>query len=368
MAHDNNIYTSIDLALGEAIDSYGSEWSNIVGNAKLNPSLLPGWMACVASAFGLFDKFRVYILKRGEKIEGVVPFYIRRSKLSGVPVIRVELGGNLVSYHQELITDSKHCLLLERFVDYLGEKYHWDIISAENICIGSLTGKTIVNVCSERDVGLSSYPGESSPYLVFDKDWKSILASKQKKFRYKVNKREKILRDSDSLTIGWYTSPSDDIQRLVEEIFYVERDSWKADKGMAITGRQTEEAYYRLLVPYLANKGILFASVLRKDGEAIAYNLCYKFNNCVGQLKTSYHNNYTAISPGAILIEDALRKCIQEGISEFDFLGDIMPHKMAWTKSLRTHELITIYNKSTKGRLLHTFSRTKKSIKKRLGL
>lgn len=360
------MHTSIDLPLDKAMDIHGDEWSDIVKNCGLNPSLLPGWLACMATAFGIFDKIQVFILKNGPVIEGIIPYFISHTKLSGIPIRKVELAGNIVSYHQELITTENHPVLLIKFIEHLDKNHKWDTIAIANMHSGGQTRKAIAETCSINKIPHTTYPGESSPYLRLDKDWKLLLASKQKKFRYKVNKREKVLLEDESLKVNWYTDSSN-CSQLIEDIFRIEEASWKVDEDMAITERPTETEYYKLLIPYLANKGILYASVLTKDGKAIAYNLCYLFNSIIGQIKTSYDNQYQHISPGAIIIEDALRNAIQGGKLEFDFLGDVMPHKMAWTKNIRPHETLTLYNRNMKGKLLSSMVKTRRLIKKKLG-
>ena len=91
---------------------------------------------------------------------------------------------------------------------------------------------------------------------------------------------------------------------------------------------------------------MLSANVLFLSGKPVAYNLCYLWNNTLGQIKTSYDSEYQEYSPGAVVVEEALRTYIKKNYAEFDFLGNVMPHKLSWTKKVREHESMFVFGNS----------------------
>ena len=132
---------------------------------------------------------------------------------------------------------------------------------------------------------------------------------------------------------------------------------------MDITSDNTEKEYYKNLLPYLAKINALSASVLYYQDSPIAYNLCYIWQNKVGQIKTSYDAKYHSDSPGAILMEFGLKEYIDKQLEEFDFLGDAMPHKLSWSKEVRKHVSFYTYSKNKKAKLLFKLKSLKSYLK-----
>lgn len=350
-----------EKSLEDAFNSINSIWSKIVIDKGLNPSLLPGWLKCVCDAFEISDSVKVFIAYKENDIIGIIPYYIVRKNIMGVSKRSVELATNIVTYHQELIALQSPMELIQKFIEHLEMNTGWDIFVIKDLWTEGDTYKILTGPTSTfKSI---TYPSESSPYLVLTETWKDLVASKQKKFRYKVNRREKNLSDNDDLESAWFNA-GDNCDELIECILHIEQKSWKAHENMDITSRPIETMYYKNLVPYLSNNKLLLANVLKYKGSAIAYNLCYQMNGKVGQIKTSFDKNFHELSPGAMIIEEALRHYYSQGFVEFDFLGDIMPHKMAWTKNTRSHETVTLYNHRSKGFLLYLFARLRKFIKK----
>ncbi len=350
-----------EMSLADAFNSINPIWSKIIVDKGLNPSLLPGWLKCVCDAFELSDKVKVFIAYKENNIIGIIPYYIVQKNIMGLSKRCIELATNIVTYHQELIALQSPMELMENFLEHLEMNTGWDIFVIKDLWMEGNTYKTLTSPTTTFK--LTTYPSESSPYLALTETWKDLVSSKQKKFRYKVNRREKELSDNDDLESTWFKS-GDSCDELIECILHIEQKSWKVNENMDITSRPIETTYYKNLIPYLSSNKLLLANVLKFKGTAIAYNLCYQMNGIVGQIKTSFDNTFHELSPGAMIIEEALRHYYSQGFVEFDFLGDIMPHKMAWTKNTRPHETITLYNRRSKGLFFYLLVRSRKFIKK----
>lgn len=350
-------YVTEELPLIDAIHNISHAWSAIITEKNINPSLLPGWLKSVCDAFQVSTNTKVLVIYENRNIVGVIPYYIVKKRISGISTKAIELATNLVAYHQELITLLPIEETIAIFISHLNKTTGWDILTIKDVATEGATYKGLTG-----NIHSTTYTSESSPYLTLTGSWEALVSSKQKKFRYKVNKREKELLNNSTLENIWFTG-GDNCDELINSILLIEKNSWKIQDGMDITSRPVETAYYRQLIPYLSQNRILLANLLKLDGVAIAYNLCYQMNGRVGQIKTSFDNSYQELSPGAMIIEEMLRYCYRHGFLEFDFLGDVMPHKMAWTKEIRPHETVTLYNFHSKGYLIYFFAQLRKMAK-----
>lgn len=348
-----------DISFENAIETHASAWTNIVKTNNINPSLLPGWMHCVTEAFNLTNQYRVFILQENSELIGIIPYFVKKETINGIAVNTLQFGGNLVSYHQELIANKhQQQLLLEHFFAYITKHLQWDLTIINNIWDDGLTHKALTSLNSHT---LNLSPGESSPYLSLNGDWNTLIASKRRKFRYKVNKREQELVRNPDIESIWYSGS--DSEKLTETILEIEKNSWKVRENMDISSKPVETHYYQQLLPYMVDRELLLANVLKINGTPAAYNLCYQHNGMIGQIKTSFNEEYKDFSPGAMIIEEAIRKYFAMGLKEFDFLGDIMPHKQTWTKKYRRHNTITIFNNTPKAFLINKLLLIKKTLK-----
>jgi peptidoglycan/xylan/chitin deacetylase (PgdA/CDA1 family) len=74
---------------------------------------------------------------------------------------------------------------------------------------------------------------------------------------------------------------------------------------------------------------------------ALQYGLVYR--NCFNLLQEAYDPDFATLRPGAALRAWLMRHWIENGLSEYDFLGGAAPHKLAWgaTEILSTRLLIS---------------------------
>ena len=337
----------IDLSWEEALSGHGAAWRGLVETADLNPSLLPDWMACGLASLDRPAALRAFVgLDSRGALEGVLPYYRHEIRMNGLRVRAVELGGNPVSYHQEIPSVRDPGELLEHF---LAQPDDWDMLCMINLGVGGPTWLAARKAAGTHGLPLIALPGESSPFMTLEGGWEDYLGTKSKKHRYRLRKQEKLLFGSPGLRMEWFESHC---EGLLDAMLRIESGSWKASAGMDIPGRPHELRYHRRLLPMLVERRLLLANVLYSGGEPAAYGLCYRWNGRIGQLKTSFQEKFAEWSPGALVLMATLRRAFDEGCREFDFLGDEMPHKTIWDTRTRAHETLMIFGPSKKGRLL----------------
>ena len=80
------------------------------------------------------------------------------------------------------------------------------------------------------------------------------------------------------------------------------------------------------------------------------------------QLKTSYDEEFSERSPGAIVVDRSVRQAFEAGYKEFDFLGDMDRHKLAWTAKSRTHVDYFLFGKHPFVRFMSSMKRLKRAM------
>ena len=335
-----------ELSWHEVDSAVRQEWLQLMVMCGANATLRPDWMEVSARAWGRLGHLRVAVVREGGSLRAVIPFLRGRRKVLRIPVRTLELGSNLVAYHPEIIAADRHEEYLGRVLDEV--RGGWTVFVAENLVEGGVTEKAVGAMARRKGSFVATYKGDLSPYLPLPREWDALVASKPKKFRYRIRKAQSDLAERPELAMRWYEGGSDS-RELLDHVLQVERHSWKRDAGMDIERRDQERLYHELVLRLLSEENMLFSNVLERHGEPIAFSLCYAWNGVVGQMKTSFDDRFAEMSPGFMVMVESIHRALSLGFREYDFLGDIMQHKMRWADEARLHTSRFVFSRRPLG-------------------
>ena len=337
------------VSLANASNEILTSWTQLVEAKNFNATLLPEWTKIIANAYDVIDSTDVLLVGK-RKLEFVAPIIQYPTYSLKIPINTLGMVANLVSYHHQIVSSIPTVSTIEALVTEATRR-NIDCIHLEDIVDDSDLGMYLKTHTSNSLFYNISEPGDTSPFLPIESTWDELLKGKSKKFRYKLRKRTEVL-DASNIKMKWFTDP-ECCTELLKAMQIIEENSWKKCQGHSIFDSNIETRYHKLLLPFLAQQKAMFANVLYRDDSPIAYNFCCNNKGWVGQLKTSFDMRHADISPGSIVIDQAIKHAICIGAYEFDFLGDTDPHKLAWSKSVRKHTNYRLYlNSSLKGRYI----------------
>lgn len=352
---------SIDLmSWQDAQSSLSDEWRSLVDRNGLNPTLDPAWMDASIQSHGRAGDASVVVARRNSGLVGVLPILYSAANVRGIPIRIVELASNLVSYHPEIPAEEAHAQMLTVALEdaYGGD---WDVFRANAVPAGCPTSVLLQEYFQRRSGSLFVEGGETSPYLPIETTWGQFLKTRDTRFR---SNRSRVVRRVDeygSTETRWFEGCVDSAE-LLQDILQIERHSWKAAKGIAISDRDFEMAYHIRLLEMLGSKSAVFANVLYISNQPIAYVLCCNWRKWIGQLKTSFDSRYKHV--GAYVIDASIQRAFEVGATEYDFLGEATPHKLQWTNHTRIHHNYACYSSTARGMLIATGKRVAATIRK----
>jgi CelD/BcsL family acetyltransferase involved in cellulose biosynthesis len=340
----------------ESCSSIGTElrasFAALTNRLELNPSLTLEWCELSSRTVGTSVTSVAYFNDSGRDnaISGFMPYFFSRARMAGIPMTILQPASNLVSYHAELVTIGDRLEFLSAFLTSVPR---WDVFHFANVDVSGETSRAIQSVAHKLNAPLQIVPGDASPYISINGTWDAFLKTRNKKFRYKIRHRREMLGSDAKLRLVWYDCDAD-VKALLNDVLRVEAQSWKARAGLDIASDDRERAYHESLLPFLAANRMLFACVLYSSQQPIAYSLCcyQRDTGWVGQLKTSFDENFKHLSPGAIVIDSSIEKAFEISAREFDFLGDQGEHKLYWTSSARAHADYFLFAPRLKSRIV----------------
>jgi CelD/BcsL family acetyltransferase involved in cellulose biosynthesis len=80
------------------------------------------------------------------------------------------------------------------------------------------------------------------------------------------------------------------------------------------------EGFFLSLAEAFCGRGWLDLYVLSLNGNAIAYLLCFHYNQTLYLYNAAYDSRYAQVSPGIVAIAMCIEDAIRRGITRFDFL------------------------------------------------
>ena len=338
------VYDRWSAAPPEVIDL----WASLVTSGGFNPSLHPSWLGATLGAWGQLESTQIAVVREAEDTVAVIPFFVRRQSLLGMPLQCLELASNIFAYHSEIVGRGDIRRALQAFLAHRGLP-RWDAFRADNIVADGPTARAIRALQGEVLKGLSVRPREQSPYALVDRDWTGYLATRNKKVRANVLRSARLMKEAGETAMTWYERGAD-VRKLQSEMIEIEARSWKSDAGHAIVAGTPQSEYYERVLPWMAESGTLMANVLFIHDRPAAYTLCANWQGWVGQLKTSFVQELR--DAGSRVIHASLERAFSNGTSrEYDFLGDTAPHKTRWADSIRPHEELWAFPQHLRGRL-----------------
>lgn len=327
-----------------------SDWLAALREQRQDLPLAPQWAWTSAAAGGLQESLHAVAIADGDGNLGFGAFLQYTERQLGIPLLTRELPGcRLVCYHSALVARRAPDALIDALVAHGGRSC--DLLYLPEVERGGPTDLAVRELAARRNWSVITRPGLRAPYLPLAADWDAFLAQRSSNFRYTLRRKQKALGELGKVTEEWFTDEAS-VPVLLGHVRAIEEASWKVNASMAISRSTKETTYYQLLLPWLARQGALHGNVVFVDGRPAAYSLCYVWLGRMAQMKTSFSEAYARASPGLVATAATIRKAHELGLAEFDFLGDMMPHKAVWTSLTRDHDHLFVYTGRIRGRVV----------------
>jgi CelD/BcsL family acetyltransferase involved in cellulose biosynthesis len=181
-----------------------------------------------------------------------------------------------------------------------------------------------------------------SPYLPLPASWDDLLGSVSRNLRYQWRHNRRALERDGGLVFRT-TRGEDGLERDLDRFLELEASGWKGRAGTAIVCEPRAEALYRRFARLAAREGWLRLSFLEIGGTPVAGVYDCAFAGRAFCVRSAFDERYAHRSPGLVLIGEALRRSIEEGLAEYDFLGAAEHHKLRWGSLTRTRITVRGY-------------------------
>lgn len=318
-----------------AVDALADDWNGLLRRSAADCIFLTWeWIASWREAVG--DSVRPLVIAVRDAagtLVGLGPFY--RSRLRLVRVIpyrtlRVLADGPTGAEYPDWIArrDREAEVMRTIAATLAGLAGEWDCLWMPRVSGWSGARERILDAA--RAEGLHgrqrakpfaavSLPATAGEYVA------RLSAKTRKNVRRET---EKILGRRGARVVSCRTP--EEVPRFLEALFRLHHDRWvrKGDQG-TFRRKPMGARFYERFAPRALAQGWLRLEGLEEDGELKAVQIGYVYGGVFHALQEGFDPAYEA-GVGNVLRARVIEACIGAGLTAYDFLGGITPHKERW--------------------------------------
>lgn len=336
----------------DSLPALAPEWRRLFDLSDTEPAMSFEWTEALAGTqIQSGDATCIVQIRRAGALVGVVPLYVRASRVLGVRHLLLRPLAELKNTHSDLLLE-RSPEALAAFVGALRTlAFRWDSLRLSKL----LEDHIVTPLLEAESVQLGHRPRrrfrKAAYWLPLPGSFAEYFASRSHKFRNYARRAEKKLRGVGRLDTIEVTTPGE-FDAAYDALLHVERGSWKAAHGTAISADPRQAALYRAWGRPAAAAGHLHLQLLTVDGEPVAHNLGCIHRGIYYYLKTSYMAKYRPLSPATFLRLALVESMIERGVTAIDFCGTPYEWEQQWTDRYRWHHVLSIYAPTLRGRML----------------
>jgi CelD/BcsL family acetyltransferase involved in cellulose biosynthesis len=256
-------------------------------------------------------------------------------------------------------TDQGNRVLVSQLLTYLRAQKNpaWDVL---NIPCALEDSATVSALDGEPAVRQMRTLRRQSDYLTCRNGYGEVDARLASSFRKNLRRLRRRAEERGKLEYRSSRDPQE-LERLFDLFMEVEASGWKGDSGQgsAIRCLPRVEAFYRSLMREYSADNACAINILLLNGTCIAGQFCLLTNDLLYLLKIGYHESYSQIAPGYLLLDEVLRHYADGR----QILGVSFVTDPPWTHLWRAASLAvydcTIYNNTVRGWLAYLWAKGK---------
>lgn len=328
-------------------------WNALVCGTRDEPFYRHEWFRIWLDNFAPDAKLRVLVARDAVgRLVAALPLIEQRSLMTGAPVRCLSSAANDHTPRFDMLAEDPE-EAAAAFLNHLRRDNSWDLLHLTSVPPDGNAWRL-----HERAAGAGhptgTWAGENSPYFSLPATHEEMQKQLDTKFKANLRRRHKKLAEKGQVTFDRVDGGLELPYRL-EEGFAVEKSGWKGREGTAMAQDTHVAGFYSELARFAAQNGSLALYYLRVDGKPVAFQYGLAYGSTYYLLKPGYDESVKECSPGQLLMDEVVKSCIGDGLSEFDFLGPDMSWKRDWANMSRQHTRLFVFRDGPYGRFLHRY-------------
>lgn len=319
---------------GMVPDGLAAEWEDLADRCGASPFVRPDWIAAWSRAFGP-GPLDVRVVRRGGQLAGVLPLLRRGHGLASPTNAHTPQFGPVAE----------------------------DAAARDDLLAAALAedGRLGLGFLGDEDMEAATGAARAAGGVVhvttmLRSPWVDLAAPggrPRRRFLADLRRRRRRLAERGEVTFVTETDPAGVADRLAAGLA-LEAAGWKGGQRTAVLQRPVLLGFYRDVAGSAAARGRLRLFSLCLDEVPVAFALGLVQGGALYLLKAGFDPGLAAMSPGQLLLQDAMERARTEGLARVELLGNDEPYKLAWTRRVRERHRVEIFPGTLSGRLART--------------
>jgi CelD/BcsL family acetyltransferase involved in cellulose biosynthesis len=316
-------------------------WDDLVLSVEAPvPFMSHAWLRLWWKHFGTGQEFTAFVVCDGDSLLAGVPVAVRR----GSPALTVgEIVGTGPVPTRGMGLADKADLLVRKDRPDAGRQLaselvtlldRIDLLDVKGFDAGSATGGALAEAAPRGDC-MRRIERSRSPYLALSTPWEDYVGSRSGNFRKHLKKYWRLLEQAGSMDLTRMETGAD-ATAWMSDVFAVNDSSWKAERGTNLFRSPSIRAFFAELVPEMAARDRIDLHVVRLDGKAAVYELCFDFAGRLFSYNGAYRADLGRGSPGTALTAAVIESACGRGRTEYDMLRGEEEYKLRWSETSRS--------------------------------
>ncbi len=333
------------------MDDLRDDWDALYRRSRREPTVSFEWSRALVRGREADRRSFLVVLRRAGQVVGLVPMRKERERLFGHSVTVLQPLEDKYATHSDLLLEHDDGELVGAWLDALADPAagSWDVLQVSRLLEDHRLADVLRSELVRRRASHRFRLEPPSFILPLPDSYKAYLAGRSGKLRNYLKRAEKKLAAEGEVTFT-RVQPGDPLDHAYDELLDIERESWKHDRGTAISVAPKQASFYRDLVEGAGQAGTLHLTFLRLGGVAIAHNLGLVSNGHYFYSKTSYRHIYRPQGAASIGRARLIEMLIAEGCTALDFPGEPYEWEQQWTDTVRWHQSLLLFNRTLVGR------------------
>jgi CelD/BcsL family acetyltransferase involved in cellulose biosynthesis len=312
------------LSTAEEFARLAPQW-NELHDAAATVSIFNSWIWQYQwwQVYGAGQPLRLLVALEGGEAVGILPLYIHRAKVMGVPVRMLRFVGTGADTHP----DDLGPLLAPGREDEIGLKLAQAALrvsEADVFVLSDIDPRSRFAGALERAAAAAHRPSLVTPceriaYVELPATWTEFLKSLSSDRRTRLKSARKKAAAAHALRFFVWDDAAN-LDRAIDRLVQLHRNRWREAGGSESFQSDEYIDFHRRIMKASFPRGWLRLYCLELDGEVAAITYCYRFRNRVYLMQAGFDPQKAKCNPGKVLLGHALEHAIAEGNEVFDFL------------------------------------------------
>jgi len=332
----------------EEFASLEYEWNALLScSASDNIFLRWEWLCNWWNFFGeTSDRLYILLVKQGEDVRGIAPFYIKQEKQCGFLAQRTLLFlGSGEREEEEVLSEYLDIIcrageeekVIQHLMAFILNEDVCDEIRLSHILADSKTVPILKQVCKEKRLPFYNAFNIDCPFIPLPSDWETYLQAISPSMRYEIRSDRRRL-EKMGVVLMKKTTRLEDFKDHFLELVRLHNIRWASQGIQGAFEYPKFVLFHQTVMPILLKNGHLQLWFLSLSSKNIATSYNIQYNNKVYFYQTGLDISATPKVSGGLVLRSY---CIEEAIcskrEEYDLMGGggMKSYKGRWADNCR---------------------------------